>query len=210
MSEDVFWRVFRKDIQPELRHRANTFTKIFEYLDSLNRPVVIVETGCVRALSNWGEGQSTLLFDTYAKYTGSRVYSVDNNAEFVAAAAQKVSDHTTITVGDSVAYLSNFEQAPDLVYLDSFDLDVRWPLPSAIHHLKELTAIMPKLTRDSLVVVDDSFMEMLGLSDKDVFKCVTKWIGGKAKFIAEYAEDVGVEPLFVDFQCGWVNLARRP
>jgi predicted O-methyltransferase YrrM len=206
-----FWEAFRKDFQPKLLQRADTFTKIFEYLDTLNRPVLILETGCIRTLNDWGQGQSTQLFDLYAQHKpGSKVYSVDINEEAAALVIKHASNCTTITVGDSIDYLSRFEQAPDLVYLDSYDLDVKWPLPSAIHHLKELAAIMPRLTKDSLVVVDDALIEMIGTKEGTVFKSVLIWIGGKARFVAEYAENVGVEPLFTGYQCGWLNLARKP
>ena len=43
-----------------------------------------------------------------------------------------------------------------MFYLDSFDVDWRYPYPSAAHHLKELSAITKILYRDTLVVVDDS------------------------------------------------------
>ena len=59
-----------------------SFKKTFEYLDSIQAPVIIVETGCVRNSDPWaltGEGHSTILFDKYvqARADGSMVYSVD-------------------------------------------------------------------------------------------------------------------------------------
>jgi hypothetical protein len=44
----------------------------------------------------------------------------------------------------------------DLVYLDSWDLNISDPLPAAIHGLKEFLAIAPALREGSLLLVDDT------------------------------------------------------
>ena len=43
-----------------------------------------------------------------------------------------------------------------MFYLDSFDVDWRYPYPASAHHLKEFTAINRLLNEDTLVVVDDA------------------------------------------------------
>ena len=62
--------------------RQYSFSKIFNYLDNLPDPIIIVETGCLRMKDNFsGDGQSTLLFDKYtqSRGKGSKVYTVDIN-----------------------------------------------------------------------------------------------------------------------------------
>jgi len=79
-----------------------------------------------------------------------------------------------IHAGDSLAYLKSLADHPpagleflDLLYLDSFDVDFDDPLPSAIHHLKELLAIAPLVSFETLVVVDDSPSSFIGVPDGD-------------------------------------------
>jgi hypothetical protein len=75
-----------------------------------------------------------------------------------------------IHAGDSLAYLKSLADHPpagleflDLLYLDSFDVDFDDPLPSAIHHLKELLAIAPLVSFETLVV-DDSPSSFIAFS----------------------------------------------
>lgn len=57
---------FFDEISPYLGVRQYSFSKIFNYLDKLPSPIIIVETGCLRKKDNFsGDGQSTLLFDKY-------------------------------------------------------------------------------------------------------------------------------------------------
>jgi hypothetical protein len=67
MRSPNFWSWFDGIAGPQLAHRTEGFRKVFDYLDRFDRPVGIVETGCVRQQDNWeGDGQSTILFDKYA------------------------------------------------------------------------------------------------------------------------------------------------
>ena len=191
--------------------RTETFAAMFSYLDRFNRPVGIVETGCVRTKHNWqGDGQSTLLFDKYAEHHhGSFVHAVDIDQDATATCSAMVSKRVSVHTGDSVAFLKSLDVSPiDLLYLDSFDLDMNYPLPSAIHP-KELVAIAPMISSETLVVVDDSPTALIGVPDgKDQFKTLVRRIAGKGQLIAEYAEAIGVKPYFVGYQCGWLDLGR--
>ena len=44
----------------------------------------------------------------------------------------------------------------DLLNLDSYDVDFKNPNDSAMHHLKELLAAAPLISKDTLILVDDS------------------------------------------------------
>jgi hypothetical protein len=148
-----FWDYFENCAAPTLGRitkwpRLDTFRKIFAYLDRFDRPVGIVETGCVRRKGQWTDGQSTVLFDRYAANTpGSIVYSVDLDPNATQVCKSVVSERVKVHTAGSVAFLAALSRnrpadllALDLLYLDSLDVDMFDPLPSCIHHLKELLA----------------------------------------------------------------------
>ena len=217
MNSD-FYKWF-EEIAPKLGVREISFRKIFKYLDSQPNPIIIVETGCLRVVDNFLDGQSTLLFDKYTLSRGnnSKVYTVDINPNSTKVCKQVVSDNVKITTEDSVRYLSNLsskfflnKSKVSMFYLDSFDVDWRYIYPSASHHLKELTAISKILTKDTLVVVDDSPAtghlsqnENKQLSSWKILESPAPTIGGKGLLVHEYASHVGAKLIFSHYQAAW-------
>jgi hypothetical protein len=217
MRNDLFWAWYDKAAAPRLLYREVSFRKMFEHLDRIENPVTIVETGCVRLADNWdGDGQSTVLFDRYASTRpGSAVYTVDLNATATAACAALVSSAVTLYTGDSVVVLRtiardlNAKNAKvDLLYLDSFDLDTSNPIPSAVHHLKELVSIAAAGTKETLVVIDDSpsSVQVIPIEDGKYSVVSAPIIGGKGMYVAEYARQVGAAMAFCHYQVGWTGL----
>jgi len=49
--------------------------------------------------------------------------------------------------------------SPNLVHLDSWDLDVKNPVPSMLHGWLEFQAIKDKMPSGSICIIDDNFME---------------------------------------------------
>ena len=95
-----FWEYFEQEAEPNLGKRAVSFRKIFEYLDTFETPITIVETGCLRQPGNYiGDGQSSLLFDRYVsnRGNGSHTYTVDLDPVAVKTCAKLVSSNTTVT-----------------------------------------------------------------------------------------------------------------
>ncbi len=215
MKSAEFWDYFNGSVKPHLGRRSESFTKIFDYLDRFDRPVGIIETGCVREKGNWdGDGGSTLLFDKYAScHDGSVVHSVDIDKKATDLCRSLVSDKVTVHTGDSVAYLKTLADNPpaglksvDLLYLDSFDVDYENVFPSAFHHVKELIAISPLIHAGTLVVVDDSPPLLSGYFIDNAFHVIQKAkVDGKGKFVAAYAEHIGAVPYFTSYQCGWTK-----
>ncbi len=165
MSESSDFYKWFNNISLKLGAREISFKKIFKYLDSLPNPIIIVETGCLRKKDNFLDGQSTLLFDKYTLSRGenSKIYTVDISPESTKICKEVVSKNVEITTNDSVRYLNNLSKnflknktRVSMFYLDSFDVDWRYPYPSAAHHLKELVAINKIIDENTLVVVDDS------------------------------------------------------
>lgn len=204
---EKFWQWFDDYAAPRLTNRDKTFRAMFEYLDRFDRPIHIVETGCVEDPDNWaGNGCSTILFDTYVRCRQDRssARSVELIAE-KAAAAQNMCLHVEIFAGDSGEVLKDFARDPrkiDLLYLDASHLDWHNPVPSALHHLNELMAIMPALHAETLVVVDDSPALI------DAFPRAE--IGGKGELVARYAFSVGADLQFLEYQAGWTNITAQP
>jgi len=220
MTSNSEFNKWFEEIAPKLVDREISFRKIFKYLDSLPDPIIIVETGCLRAKDNFLDGQSTLLFDKYTLARGkeSKVYTVDINPESTNTCRKIVSDNVEITTSNSVKYLNNFvnefsinKKKVSMFYLDSFDVDWRYPYPSAAHHLKELTAINKILYKDTLVVVDDApgVGNLTHNNNKwEILKSPAPVIGGKGFLVHEFAEDVGAKVFFSHYQTGWLGFNK--
>ena len=198
-----FWEWFNNEAKPNLTSRADTYTQLFEYLDKFERPVTIIETGCLRKMNDWSDGRSSILFDHYVQDRGGRVLSVDINPEHTAFAKQHVSRKVHVSTGDSVTFLKMLEKngiSPDLVYLDSLDFLAQDPFQTALHCGNEFLAIRPRLRPDSLVVCDDTPSTFI----KSIIPHVTLF--GKGTFVGEHARAVGADMLFNVWQTGWINM----
>ncbi len=226
MNKNLDFYKWFNDISSKLGSREISFKKIFKYLDSQPNPIIIVETGCLRNKNNYLDGQSTLLFDKYTLSRGekSKVYTVDINPNSTKVCKEVVSENVAITTDDSVRYLNKMSNdflknkvQVSMFYLDSFDVDWRYPYPSAAHHLKELTAINRILHKDSLVVVDDS--PATGNLTQNDGNANEPWkvlaepspsptIGGKGFLVHEYAAHVGAKLLFSHYQAGWCQFNK--
>lgn len=116
---------------------------------------------------------------------------------------------------DSIKFISNFnklikDNKLSLLYLDSFDVNWDYPLESSAHHLKELTAAIPYISEETLVVVDDAPLSMIGYRDEDNnFKLINQTkIGGKGFLVHEYAVAVEAEIYFSHYQVGYRKLIK--
>ena len=186
---DKFQENFNQKYYPYLQQRSNTFKVMFEYLDSLSKDkYLIVETGTTRTVNNFGDGNSTIMFDEYCQITTGTTHTVDLSPEACKVARENTSNNTIVVLNDSVKFLHEFPNPEDidLLYLVSYDLAWNNPHPSAMHHIKELTAIYSKLNPNCLIVVDDN------ANGK-----------GKGQYVAEFLNEVGAELLFDEYQIGY-------
>jgi hypothetical protein len=62
-------------------------------------------------------------------------------------------------VSDSVKFLEEYTGNPNLVHLDSWDLDITNPVPSMLHGWLEFVAIKDKMSSGSIILVDDNFLK---------------------------------------------------
>jgi len=173
--------------------RRDSFKRTLELLSD-RQAKVLVETGTARlglkgAKSN---GASTLIFTTWAKTNHALLHSVDISSESIAAARHEVENQGLNSYviwhqQDSLAFLADFEEAVDFLYLDSYDYhkqDTEIQIASQQHHLAEFKAIEPRLHRGSLVMIDDCDLPN----------------GGKGKLVIRYMLERGWTILIDDYQ----------
>jgi hypothetical protein len=215
MKYDEFWKWFNEFAGPQLEYREASFRMVFEYLSKLQRPVCIVETGCIRNFGTFaGEGQSTTLFDKFSELIPHTiVHSVDINPKATELCKSLVSSRIQVHTSDSVTFLRNqcsdlikpFKTI-DLLYLDSYDVDIENPHDSALHHMKELLAAAPMVTSKTLILVDDSPTTASFFIDGHLKLVGSQRIGGKAKYISNYMESIGAKTLYHGYQAAWLGM----
>ena len=173
--------------------RRDSFRRTLELLSD-RQASVLIETGTARlglkgAKSN---GASTLVFTNWARANHALLHSVDISSESIAAARYEVerqglNDYVIWHQQDSLAFLADFEETVDFLYLDSYDYhkqDTEIQIASQQHHLAEFKAIESHLHRGSLVLIDDCDLPN----------------GGKGKLVISYMLDRGWIILLNDYQ----------
>ncbi len=121
----------------------------------------IVETGTTRMVDDYGAGYSTVMFADYLTKYGGKIWTVDisqaniDTCKLVTKEFEKV---VSYHVQDSLAFLANFKEKIDLLYLDSFDypLDGTDPTPCQEHQLKEFKLAEHLLSDSAIVLLDDN------------------------------------------------------
>jgi hypothetical protein len=201
MERSFVSEVFDQKYPALLGKRFSTFRAIFVWLESRKKKYYwIVETGCARITGNYlGDGQSTLLWDEFVNFYDGHVDSIDLSPESCRVAQNAVSLKTTVHCSDSCAWLkSRLPQISaaspgghhlDLLYLDSFDLDLNNPHPSSMHHLKEFITVLPglrTLNKNVLLAIDDNFGDI-----------------GKQRYVEDYLSKLEMKPTIREYQVIW-------
>ncbi len=150
---------------------------------------VLVETGTARLGDRncRGDGCSTVIFGDWAKQNNAILHSVDIDPKAISAAitaTRSFGAHVQPTCGDSVEFLENFPATIDFLYLDSYDFDFANPLPSQLHHKKEIIAAYPHLAENCVVMIDDCDLPH----------------GGKGKYIIEYLLSLDWKIIYSGYQ----------
>lgn len=183
-------------------HRRPRFEALAEAMISAERPICVLETGCMRKSlvdEPEADGCSTLVWDYVAQRTEGGCISLDINEENVTYAKSKVSSRTQIFCVESVKFLSSIgriSQPVDLLYLDSQD----WQGPelnkqlSSLHHAAELSAAWPWIAEGGLIAVDDC---------PEAYR-------GKHSLVRRFFDSVGAEPIVDDYIHVWRKPALRP
>lgn len=177
-------------LDKNLCQRGQGFKLIFELLLQKNKlQYNIIETGVLRNIGHWKDGQSSFLFQEFCRYHGGSVNSVDidkNTCEL----ARSFLDSSIVSVycDNSLNFLSSVNfLSTDLFYLDSYDVSWKDHTPSAEHHLKEFLTIENKLLPGTIVAIDDNTYYQ-------------KKRAGKGTLIYEYLKSKNVLPIYDDYQ----------
>ena len=186
------------DMFGKLDKRRAGFEMLYAKVKDTQYPV-IVETGCTRQPDNWfGDGQSSVVFSTMCDMHDGTLYSVDISADNCRFAKNLTGNRHHIYCGDSVSWLqeaeNNFDKINrkiDVLYLDSFDLDINNWAPSALHHIYELLSIKRALRPGTLVAVDDNLV-------MDDGRHV-----GKGTFVANWMQQAGKKMIHQGYQWIW-------
>lgn len=180
---------------PRLQARADTFRRIIEHIDACDyNNSWIVETGTARIKDNWeGDGQSTLIWDWVCdRKKDFNALSIDITPEYVELAKAQTKN-VLYNCSDSLLALSKLDEEVvrniRVLYLDSFDWSPELAMDSAFHHMCELATIWTKLSEGCLIVVDDRHGPF----------------HGKHIMVQMFMEKLGINPLFLDYQAGWVK-----
>ena len=146
------------------------------------------------------DGASTYVFDDFINFYDGEVISVDINQNNVDHARSMTSDRTTVYCRDSVEFLWELDERNkiDFLYLDSYDFEPDNPVPSQLHHIKELCAVMKNLKKGTLIAVDDH----LNTPNFDEYRS-TLAQGGKARFVEDFMKNIDAELLHDGYQIVW-------
>lgn len=179
-------------------HRGPRFRNLAEAMLVADRPISIIETGCMRAPTVDPpeiDGCSSLVWNFIAEQTQGSFVSIDINPQNIEYAKSKLSPRAQLICGESVAILSSISrtQKPiDFLYLDSMDwegTELDRGL-SALHHAAELCAVWPWLNPGALIAIDD---------------CHGAY-AGKHAMVRRFFESINVAPICDDF----IHVWRKP
>jgi hypothetical protein len=157
MSESLEYYLSQTTDQNSIED-SKIIDKVLEFFFNFS-DVECIETGT----SYGGDDKNFGLYLAhYVSEYGGRMSSVDidwerceKSQKFIESLFPNV-QYKTYT-SDSVEFLKNYQGSPNLVLLDSYDLDITNPLPSMLHHWLEFVEIKDKMRRGSILIIDDNF-----------------------------------------------------
>lgn len=129
---------------------------------------IMVETGTTRMKDDWGAGMATLVFGDFCKRYNHHLFTVDIDPDALYVCRDVTKDFSmqiTYVENDSVAFLKDFNQTIDFLYLDSMDCpEYDSPtstrlIQSQIHQLTEMQTAIDKLSYDPIILLDDNQFE---------------------------------------------------
>lgn len=179
-------------IDPAKRDYPASYIKRALEILQKRRGKVIVEIGSMRIPVNHPieedyhkcccDGHSTMLF----ALTRNDVYSVDidpNAVNNTDAMLKKNGLRAFLLCADGIEFLRNFGERIDLLFMDAWDVDLS---DSCEKHLEAYRAARPNLHADSLILIDDTDVE---LTDKGILFGDGR--AGKGKLVIPAAEADG-------------------
>lgn len=135
---------------------SNAIDKYFNFSE-----INCIETGASQSLD---DGCFGLYLAKMCEITRGSFISVDLDENIVEKSKEIYEKYIPgLNVGhhvsDSVSFLQSYEGSPNLVHLDSWDLDINNPVPAMLHGWLEFEAIKDKMPSGSLILIDDNFLK---------------------------------------------------
>jgi hypothetical protein len=121
--------------------------------------IFVLETG---VSASYGDGLFGLFLGFITEKRGNKMISVDISNEAVHKGNEIFKNvipqlNYSSFVDDSVEFLRNIDEIPNLVHLDSCDFNLFDPLPSALHGWEEFRAIESKMPKGGIIIIDDNY-----------------------------------------------------
>lgn len=154
-----------KDQLEKMNGRSERSTQVDNILNVLEKhfkvegPINIIETG---ASCNWNDGMMGLFFARICQETGGKMWMVDIDPSIIERSKEEFKkeniDCVNFIVDDSVKFFEEFEDEVHLIHLDSWDLNLFDPFPSALHGWREFSSIKDKISKDTIIIIDDNYL----------------------------------------------------
>jgi hypothetical protein len=165
--------IFQEALELYKSHHTSNQSLAYNRIDQLARVTNILEThfkfDVINSIEtggsqNWTDGMVGYYFAHLANKTKGQFYSVDINPDHelkVYEAYNRLDPDLKIThiTDDSLNLLKNPPFIPNLVHLDSWDVDLKDPLPSALHGWREFEAIESQMPIGSIIIIDDNWYQ---------------------------------------------------
>ena len=151
---------FYKDkvVSPERVAQAQLLDRVLREEFKFDK-IECIETGCTYGnYDNFG-----LYLAKLCQVSGGKFSTVDINVESIARSMQFFQDNIgefdiEFAAQDSVDFLNRYQGSPNLVHLDSYDLDMTNPVASMLHGFLEFMAIKDKMPVGGICIIDDNYM----------------------------------------------------
>jgi len=157
------YKLHSVDNNRPLSDRIGQLSRVTNILDEYFKfnTILSIETG---GSQTWTDGMVGYYFAYIANQTNGQFYSVDINPDLetkVYEAYKNIDPNLKIThiTDDSLNLLKNPPFIPNLVHLDSWDVNLKNPLPSALHGWREFEIIESQMPVGSIIIIDDNWYQ---------------------------------------------------
>jgi hypothetical protein len=156
----TFYEKLLGDLWQGKKDQSLSFMKSF--VENFNFPTIeCIETG---ASQNLKDGCFGILLAKMCFETGGIFSSVDLSSSISSKSSDLYNEifpdfPVNHYVGDSIEFLKKYEGSANLIHLDSWDLDLKNPIPSMLHGWLEFDAIRDKMPSGSICLVDDNYLK---------------------------------------------------
>jgi hypothetical protein len=121
--------------------------------------LIAIETG---ASHNLRDGVFGLFLGIATAKTNGKMMSVDIQDELLIYSKKLFAEvipnlNYETYKDDSINFLLNLTEVPNIVHLDSWDFDLLNPFPSALHGWREFMAVESKMLPGSIIIIDDNY-----------------------------------------------------